>query len=196
MEILSPRLFDGLARALAVADVAGVAGTRRLDGPTVGWAGQEHAAGALAHGPASGGHYDYSVLNWADGVVPGQQALDGCFLAARTQAARAVRFDAHTFDAFHFYDLDFCLRATRAGARVAVTADLLVAHASRGSLAGPWEAQAARFLAKFPELAGRPARQNHFYAVRFATADRVRAMHAEMRGLASLLAAAGGRSGS
>jgi hypothetical protein len=190
VEVLSPALFDALSRALAVSDVVGVAGTLALAGPTVGWAGQEFARGALAHGSSASGLYDYSVLNWTDGITTGMQALDGCFIAARTSIAREVRFDSETFDAFHFYDLDFAFRASRAGARVATSAEVLVAHASRGSVGGPWRAQAERFLAKFPELDGRPPRQNHFYAVRLAGAGRVRAMHAEMRGLATLLAPA------
>jgi Glycosyltransferase like family len=188
VEVLSPAVFAALSRALASADVVGVAGTTRLAGPTIGWGGQEATAGALAHGSSATNAWDYSVLNWTDGVSAGMQALDGCFLAMRADCARALRFDEATFDAFHFYDLDFCLRASRASLRVAIAAEILVAHASRGTVGALWEAQAARFLAKFPELAGQPPRQSHFYAVRFTDPGRVVAMHAEMRGLASLLA--------
>lgn len=188
VEVLSPGPFAALSRALAAAGVAGVAGTQRLAGPTVGWAGQEFARGALAHGSSAAGQFDYSVLNWTDGVTAGIGALDGCLIAARTSVARELRFDEETFDGFHFYDLDFALRAGRSGAGVAVTAEVLLAHASRGSTAGPWQAQAGRFLAKFPEIGTNAVRPNHFYATRFTRPERVRAMHAEMRGLASLLA--------
>ena len=187
VEVLTPGLFGALSRSLAAADVVGVAGTSTLAGPTVGWAGQEATAGALAHGSSAAHAWDYSVLNWTDGVTAGMQGLDGCFLAVRAECARRLRFDDATFDAFHFYDLDFCLRAHRAGLRVAVAAEILIAHASRGSVGPAWEAQAARFLAKFPELAGREPRQSHFYAVRFTDPGRALAMHAEMRGLAALL---------
>lgn len=187
VEVLSPGIFGALSRSLASTDIVGVAGTTRLAGPTIGWAGQEATAGALAHGSSATNAWDYSVLNWTDGVTAGMQALDGCFLAMRAECARRLRFDDATFDAFHFYDLDFCLRASRAGLRVAIAAEIVLAHASRGSVGEAWEAQAARFLAKFPELAGQPPRQSHFYAVRFADAGRVIAMHAEMRGLANLI---------
>ena len=190
VEVLSPGLFEALGRALAVADVAGVAGTCRLAGPTVGWSGQEEARGALAHGSSAAGHYDYSVLNWTDGTVEGMQGLDGCLLASRAGVARALGFDDRTYDGFHCYDLDFTYRASRSGARVAVASEVLVAHASRGSVAGSWEAYARRFLGKFPELAGTPTRQSHFYAARFASAERALAMHREMQGLARLLAGA------
>jgi hypothetical protein len=188
VEVLSPGLFEALGRALAVADVVGVAGTCRLAGPTVGWSGQEEARGALAHGSSTSGHYDYSVLNWTDGTVTGMQGLDGCFLGSRAEVGRSLRFDERTFDGFHFYDLDFAYRASRSGARVAVASEVLVAHASRGSVTGPWENYARRFLGKFPELAGTPSRQSHFYATRFASAERTLAMHREMQGLARLLA--------
>lgn len=187
VEVLSPGLFGALSRSLADADVVGVAGTTRLAGPTIGWGGQEATAGALVHGSSATNAWDYSLLNWAEGLTQGMQALDGCFLAVRADCARRLLFDEATFDAFHFYDLDFCLRAHRTGLRVALASEVLVAHASRGSLGEAWEAQAARFLGKYPELAGQPARQSHFYAVRFADAGRTLAMHAEMRGLAALL---------
>ena len=187
VEVLSPDLFATLSRALAQADVVGVAGTTRLAGPTIGWGGQEATVGALVHGSSATNAWDYSLLNWTAGLAAGMQALDGCFLAVRSAAARQLRFDEATFDAFHFYDLDFCLRAQRAGMRVAVSPEILIAHASRGALGQAWEAQAARFLARHPEFAGQAARQSHFYAVRFADPGRALAMHAEMRGLATLL---------
>ena len=79
------------------------------------------------------------------------------------------------------------LSKSRAATPVGRAAEILIAHASRGSVGPAWEAQAARFLAKFPDLAGGEPRPSHFYAVHFTDHGQVRAMHAEMRGLASLL---------
>ena len=90
-------------------------------------------------------------------MIAGVQALDGLFLAARCELFERVAFDAQTFDGFHFYDIDFSLRAHRAGARLAVCQDLLVEHQSRGEFNDTWRRYAARFLEKFPELGGTPA---------------------------------------
>jgi hypothetical protein len=189
VEVLSPDAGAILSRALARADVIGVAGTRRLAGPTLGWAGQQSLAGWLVHGSSAGPAWDFSALGLHGGLVGGMQALDGCFLAARTHAARDIGFDAATFDAFHFYDLDFCLRANRAGLRVAVATDLLIAHASRGSLGAAWDAQAARFLAKFAPLGRDAAQPNHFYASRCASREAALRLHDELNGFCAALGA-------
>jgi len=93
-----------------------------------------------------------------------------------------VGFDARSFDAFHFYDLDFCLRAQRAGHAIAVTTEVLVAHASRGRLGFAWEAQARRFREKFSPLGRAPARPSHFHATALASADESLRLHAELNG--------------
>jgi hypothetical protein len=187
VEVLSPRLDLLLARSLARADVVGVAGTRRLEGPTLGWAGQREMRGWLVHGSSASATWDFSVLALRAGLETGIQALDGCFIAARTQAARAVGFDAATFDGFHFYDLDFCLRAHRAGLAVAVDTGILVAHASRGSLGPAWQAQAERFAAKFPPLGRGRAQPSHFHAARLADADEAKRLQAELEGFCAAL---------
>ena len=187
VEVLSPGLDDLLARALARADVVGIAGTRRLAGPTIGWAGQREMCGWLVHGSSDSAAWDFSALALRAGLAAGMQGLDGCFLAARTAAARATGFDADTFDGFHFYDLDFCLRAHRAGLTVAVDTDILVAHASRGKLGPAWEAQAQRFVSKFATLGQAPAAPNHFHATRLASADEARRLHAELNGFCAAL---------
>ena len=192
VEVLSPGLDGLLARALARADVVGIAGTRRLAGPTIGWAGQREMRGWLVHGSSEAATWDFSALSLHAGLAGGMQGLDGCFIAARTAAARAVGFDEATFDGFHFYDLDFCLRAHRAGLAVAVDADILVAHASRGRLGPAWEAQAQRFVSRFAPLGQAPAAPNHFHAARLASADEARRLHAELDGFCAAL---GTRSG-
>ena len=187
VEILSPQLDRILARALAHADVVGIAGTRTLAGPTLGWAGQAALSGWLVHGSSAASTWDFSVLAFRGGLVGGMQALDGCFLAARTTAARRIGFDATTFDGFHFYDLDFCLRAQRAGLRLAVDTDILLAHASRGRLGFAWESQARRFLAKFAPIGSAPARSHHFHAAALASAAEALDLHAELNGFCAAI---------
>jgi tetratricopeptide (TPR) repeat protein len=187
VEVLSPRLDALLARALSRVDVVGVAGTRALAGPTLGWAGQAPMAGWLVHTDTACASWDFSLLALEGGLVRGMEALDGCFLAARTESARRIGFDENTFDAFHFYDLDFCLRAKRAGLAVAVDTDILVRHASRGSLDAGWQAQAGRFVAKFAPMATAPAKPNHFHAARLPDRATALALHDELNGFCAAL---------
>lgn len=187
VEVLSPQLDRLLSRALARADVVGVAGTRLLGGPTLGWSGQAAMRGWLVHGGSASAAWDFSALALHGGLQAGMQGLDGCFIAARTAAARAVGFDAETFDAFHLYDLDFSLRAARAGLAVAVDTDILIAHASRGKLGPAWEEQARRFNARFAPMGSAPARPSHFHAVRLPGADEALALHGELNGFCAAL---------
>ncbi len=187
VEVVSPGLDAILARALSRADLVGVAGTRTLAGPTLGWAGQAPMAGWLVHTDATGAPWDFSLLSFSAGLAGPMEGLDGCFLAARTESARRIGFDEATFDAFHFYDLDFCLRARHAGLAVAVDTDILVRHASRGSLGADWQAQAGRFVAKFAPMATEPARPNHFHAARLASRGAALALHDELNGFCAAL---------
>jgi|GEM_PF-1675365 len=187
VEVLSPRLDGLLARALASADIVGVAGTRRLAGPTLGWGGQPAMRGWLVHGSSAAGAWDFSALSLHAGLAGGMQGLDGCFIAARTAAARKVGFDAATFDGFYFYDLDFCLRAHRAGLAVATDTAILVAHASRGGLGTAWQAQAQRFASKYAPLGREPSQPSHFHAVRLAGAGEALRLQAELDGFCLVL---------
>ena len=187
VEVLSPGLDALLARALARADVVGIAGTRELAGPTLGWAGQAPMAGWLVHTDATGVPWDFSLLALRGGLQRGMEGLDGCFLAARTESARRIGFDERTFDGFHFYDLDFCLRARRAGLEVAVDTDILVRHASRGALGADWQGQAGRFVAKFAPMATGAAKPNHFHASRLADRETTLALHDELNGFCAAL---------
>lgn len=187
VEVLSPRLDALLAASLARADVVGVAGTRQLSGPTLGWSGQGAMRGWLVHGGGATATWDFSALALHGGLQGGMQGLDGCFIAARTEAARAIGFDAERFDAFHLYDLDFSLRAARAGLAVSVDTDILVAHASRGRLGPAWEEQARRFNARFAPMGHTPARPSHFHAARLAGADEARRLHDELNGFCAAL---------
>jgi hypothetical protein len=70
-------------------------------------------------------------------------------MAARAEVARAVRFDAGTFDRFHLYDLDFTFRAFLAGYRIAVCRDIVLVHRSQGRYDAAWDEQRLRFERKF-----------------------------------------------
>jgi tetratricopeptide (TPR) repeat protein len=155
IRILAPDFRRRLLAYLERYDLIGVAGSTLCSGPAVFWAGLPHAHGWVAYPDARG---TVPCISSTRGpVVEGAQALDGLFLAARRELFERVAFDAETFDGFHFYDLDLSWHAHRAGARLAICQDLLIEHRSRGEFGQDWQRYAARFLAKYPELARTPA---------------------------------------
>jgi len=91
--------------------------------------------------------------------------LDGLFLAVDIGKIGQGRFDEQL--AFHFYDLDFCLAAHRAGLILGTT-NVYVTHRSGGNLSSPafkaaqtafrakWKAGEYRIDAPQPLLQGHP----------------------------------------
>ena len=135
--MFSRRLDDALRQF----DVVGVAGNERVQPGQVTWylqpdpaAGPDlskwddiHLSGAVYHGGASGGGH-LSLYGPSPRPV---RLLDGLFMAARADRllATGVRFDPAL--GFHFYDLDFCLSAHRAGLSIG-TWPIALTHASGG----------------------------------------------------------------
>jgi GT2 family glycosyltransferase len=78
--------------------------------------------------------------------------LDGLFLAVHPPSLRGVRFDERF--AFHFYDIDFCLTAAKAGL-VMGTTDVAVTHREKPGGGGfdtlPFREAQAVFRAKWGE---------------------------------------------
>lgn len=181
IEVMTPRLDFALQRALSAADLVGVAGSSRVAGPAVLWAGHPHIHGWVTY--PRGDALEVAPLSLRCGIIPGMQALDGVFMAMRPDVARAIRFDAAAFDGFHFYDLDFSYRAHLAGLRLAVTTDVLLAHASEGSFDESWRRYAERFLAKHAGL-GEPKGAPHWYGARVDSAARALDFYDRLRKLA------------
>jgi hypothetical protein len=185
VELLSPRAFDAIERALASHDIAGFAGSLLARGPAVMWAGHPHLRGFVAlPGRSKPDAVDATVFSLDCGIASGMQALDGFFLAARREAAIAIGFDAATFDGFHFYDLDFTYRAHLAGMRLAVTTEACALHRSLGNFGNDWQRYAARFAEKFPRLAA-PRGAHHHFAAPLASRDNAVRFHAQLHGLAA-----------
>lgn len=184
VELLSPRPFEALDKALASHDLVGLAGASRVSGPAVMWAGHPHLHGWVAY-PAGGEAYIATAFSLEGGVVGGIQALDGMLFAARREPALKVGFDTATFDGFHFYDLDFTFRAHSAGLRVAVTTDITLVHASRGGFGEEWRKYAERFAKKYPQLAA-PKGDHHAYGARLTSRARMTRFYNELRGLAAI----------
>lgn len=78
-------------------------------------------------------------------------ALDGFFLFARTEAVRDLELDDARFDGFHFYDMEFSIRARLAGLELAVTDAVDLEHRSTGSFGPDWERYRRAFVQRYRE---------------------------------------------
>jgi len=149
VDVVTPDVAPWLGTHLANYDVVGIAGTRRLIGGGWFFAGDPYDFMSVISPHPETGRPILLIEGTGSLVVDGVQALDGVCFAARAEVARALRFDAATFDHFHLYDLDFSFRAFLAGYRLAVCRDLLLVHASIGSFDPKWNEYRLRFEAKF-----------------------------------------------
>jgi GT2 family glycosyltransferase len=147
---------DTLNEALERFTVVGIAGNRRRVARQPGWRflderftrdRRENLSGTVAHGLGF-------PPERVDVYGPSRQQvrlLDGVMLAAKSETLRAggLRFDER-FD-FHFYDMDFCRQAERAGLSMGTCAISLV-HESKGGFGSEsWRRGYERYLAKWEE---------------------------------------------
>ena len=149
---LPERVLEGLAAY----DVIGVAGNRRrVPGQTAWafidekrtWDQRANLSGRVAHGK----HPFGAVSDYGDAVSAECELLDGVFLAARRARLleKGVLFDKR-FD-FHFYDMDFCRTARRAGLRLG-TWPVCLTHQSGGDFtAEAWKEKYRLYRNKWPD---------------------------------------------
>jgi len=149
-------LADRVIAALATYDVIGVAGNRRRVPRQPAWAfiddkftwdERANLSGGIAHGKQPFGN----VSRYGDTVSAECELLDGVFLAARRErlVEKGVLFDPR-FD-FHFYDMDFCRTARKAGLRLG-TWPICLTHQSGGAFGvGGWKEKLPRYLEKWPD---------------------------------------------
>jgi hypothetical protein len=177
IEILCDRFADRLVDAYNGADVVGVAGVDKLNGPALAWAGMPHLHGAVTH--ADGDHFWPSLCSSSGPRIDNAQAVDGLFIATRRDVVESIGFDAETFDGFDFYDVDFSYRAYRAGLRVRIQDDLHLLHASRGNFGPRYAFYSQRFSAKHTEFACPPPFGHAFFhQVKLLSLDDTRRFHA------------------
>jgi hypothetical protein len=177
VEVLCDRFHDRLMDAYDGADLIGVVGVNKLNGPALSWAGLPYLHGAVTH--PEDGMLCPSLCSSAGSRVDGAQALDGLFIATRRDVVESIGFDAETFDGFDFYDIDFSYRAYRAGLRVRIQVDLHLLHASRGNFGPRYAFYSERFRAKFAEFANPPPfRQAFIHQTGVPSLDDVRRFHA------------------
>jgi GT2 family glycosyltransferase len=150
-----PQWLPKIMVALDRFDIVGVAGNTRISPNQPAWLFSKmedgkfswdsaHLSGAVAHGQLSKGQI--SVY----GPTPAKcELLDGAFIAVRCSYAHraGVLFDEQ-FD-FHFYDMDFCRTARRAGLSLG-TWPISVTHQSSGSFGNPsWSTAHSQYWKKW-----------------------------------------------
>jgi Glycosyltransferase like family len=147
IEFITNGVHRALINALADFDVACCVGSSVVDGPTWMCRDATQSQGWMAASDARSGVYSMSLIG-----VPSRQSLlaagDGCFIACRDVIAQSLRWDEATFDSFHLYDIDFCLRARNSGFRLGVARGVAINHLSQGSFDAVWREQAQRFMQK------------------------------------------------
>lgn len=150
-----PQWIAKILVALNRYDIVGVAGNTRISKDQPAWLVSKlepdrfdwdhpYLSGAISHGHQPKGE---TVVF---GNAPARcQLLDGVFLAARAQTLQKSKA---TFDAqfkFHFYDLDFCRTARRAGLSMG-TWPIALTHQSQGSFLTPvWRESLERYRKKW-----------------------------------------------
>jgi tetratricopeptide (TPR) repeat protein len=153
IDIVSPDFAARLLRGLARHDIVGVAGTRKLSGGAWHFAGFPHLAGQVGM-PGENGSLVVTLYGATEQESRGMLAVDGFLLATSRRTALDLGFDEITFDSWHLYDLDFCLRASIAGLDCATCNDILVVHDSQGSYDERWLEYSRRFLDKHKDRLG------------------------------------------
>jgi len=178
VEGFEPRLRAHLGRC----DVVGIAGATDVRGPAWAQAGHPFLHGAVGY--ATGDRFEAHVYSTSGPLVLDAKVLDGVLIAMRRGVASQVGWEASAWAGFHGYDIDFCLRARKAGLRLGVAADLGVLHHSSGAFDERWEAVARELMRRWPELT-QPVSERTF-AFAHECGDR-RALGNYFRGLRAAL---------
>lgn len=174
VDILTPDFAARLQDHLERHDIVGVMGSTEMTGPAWGWSGHPRLRGWITHHAPSTKGWSVDIADYRQ-ISTDIAVLDGVFLAAKRQVFDAITFDSDTFDGFHLYDIDWSYRAAMAGFKIAVTGDLLLVHASRGSFDPKWEWYAERYCAKHGVGQTRPATHRQVFEAKLHDEDEVRA---------------------
>lgn len=166
IEFLEPSTWlTNLKDHIAHFDIVGLAGTSHLVSAAWAQSGPPYTFGQVCEIDGKMAPFRVLIFSAPKRVVSGLQALDGLFFAVRRSVLATVRFDAHTFDGFHCYDVDFTFSAYRAGFRLAVACDLPVLHASQGNFDQAWAMYAERFMHKHATHLPAPRRRRFQHAL-------------------------------
>lgn len=135
-DIVQARLDQAYAKGQRI---AGVMGTLNLDTSMHWWWPDRQVNGAgsiqqIVLGPDKKPLVPEKVYEMNDwpGYHPGLATVDGCCMWIHTDVFKKIRWDEN-IQGYHFYDVDICLQALRAGFGICVV-PVTVAHASPGEL--------------------------------------------------------------
>jgi predicted O-linked N-acetylglucosamine transferase (SPINDLY family)/glycosyltransferase involved in cell wall biosynthesis len=149
------KFADAVIAGLKHYDVIGIAGNRRrvanqpswifVDADFT-WDDKSNLSGSVAHGQSAFSRPEYF------GEVPAAcELLDGVFIASKKYNLKQVQFDPQ-FD-FHFYDMDFCRSARKAGLKLG-TWLIKLTHQSAGAFDSPqWRAKYELYKNKWEQAA-------------------------------------------
>lgn len=126
--------------------VLGVAGASILQESGY-WLNEQVSCGHIWHGKGRKARLTRYAMPH-DRPLPAA-ALDGVFWFARTEAVRGLELDTALFDGFHFYDMEFSVRARLAGLELAVTDAVDLEHASTGRFGEAWERYRRAFAERY-----------------------------------------------
>jgi hypothetical protein len=151
-----PDFLDKVIQGLRTFDIIGVAGNKRIVKCQPSWAfldddfiwdTPKNLTGAISHGRSAFGNISLY------GVSPApSKLLDGVFLAShrKTLLDSNVYFDS-SFK-FHFYDMDFCRSASKAGLSLG-SYPIRLTHQSGGSYeSSEWRDAYYKYLVKWEEI--------------------------------------------
>jgi hypothetical protein len=141
-------------RGLEKFDIVGLAGTTRRHKGQASWCwtdsemsmpeSSQYLSGVVAHGNTWPPH---NIGNFGR-IGQSCRLMDGLFLAVNSTILHQhnIRFDPQ-FN-FHFYDLDFCRQAEKAGLSMGTVA-VSVVHASQNSYTRAWHDAYQKYIAKW-----------------------------------------------
>lgn len=147
--------MERLRRGLGRFDIVGVAGNTRLSPNQPAWLFKSISNGQFVwdNGFLSG---EVAHGKWGKGQpqrygpMPAEcQVLDGVLLGMRCRSVRRARLEFDEQFKFHFYDMDLCRSASKAGLTLG-TWPFPMTHQSQGSFGGPdWQVGYKKYLAKW-----------------------------------------------
>ena len=147
--IIDPEFTAKITERLKTYDLLGFAGASRLVNATWFGAGQPYLHGAVCHALTKSRTLGLNIWGGAQWPVASDiKVMDGLCIITRREVARAIGFDAVTFDGFHLYDIDFSFSAYLAGYQLGICCDIPIIHESGGRFDHVHKEFAMRFVDK------------------------------------------------
>jgi glycosyltransferase involved in cell wall biosynthesis len=135
IKLIDEDWLDKLLEGFKEFDVIGVAGTTTFDAFLGNWLNKGESflsRGCVFHPDKDKKPY---LSNYGSCGPSEVCVVDGLFIAVKREVVDKLKFNS--FNKFHFYDMDFCLRARESGFKVGVV-PIAIYHESSGSYDMEW----------------------------------------------------------